>query len=156
MLASREAEAQHFGSDCIAPGQKPGFEVVTRRLSVVDGGARAALARRREDLAEERDAWGDRVFQLLRPDLFSSAAALERLPQPGFMTLSLAPVWIALLERSLLSRARCVAYLDAQASLADRLLQDAVAGGHAERDSVRQLSAFARTNARLRLQLKDD
>jgi len=154
VLASREAEAQHFGSDCIAPGQKPGFELVTRRLRVVDSQARAALAQRRTDLAHEREAWGDRVFQLLSSELFSSEAALARVPEAGFMTLSLAPVLISLLERRLLSRARCAEYLDAQAALAERLLSTADEGGHAERDSIRQLSAFARTNAQLRQQLK--
>jgi Fe-S-cluster containining protein len=156
VLASRESEAHYFGSDCIAPGQKPAFEVVTRRFNVVQDGARAALAQRRRDLAEERSAWGDRVFQLLRADLFRSPAALERLPRAGFMTLSLAPVLIALLEKSQLSRSRCVEYLDAQARLAQRLLDHAGASGHAERDTVRQLAAFAGTNTRLRSQLKDD
>jgi hypothetical protein len=150
VLAGREAEARHFGSDCIAPGQKPGFSVVTRRLEVVNGDARAALAQRRADLAEERAAWGDRVFQLLSADLFASEAALERVPKSGFMTLSLAPVLISLLQQSLLSPARCLAYLDAQAVLAERLLRAAP-----ESDGVRQLTAFAATNARLRLQLKE-
>jgi len=156
VLASREAEAHYFGSDCVAPGERPGFDLVTRRLSVVDSGASAALTQRRQDLAEERNAWGDRVFQQLCSDLFSSAAALERLPSRGFMTLSIAPVLIALLEQSSLSRARCIGYLDAQARLAERLLRGALEDGQGERGTVRQLSAFVRTNARLRLQLKDD
>jgi len=155
VLASREAEAQHFGSDCIARGERPGFELVTRRLTVVNEDARAALAQRRADLAQERDAWGNHVFGLLSRDLFSSEPALGRVPEAGFMTLSLAPVLISLLDRALVSRARCVEYLDAQAGLAERLLGTALKAGHAERDSVRQLSAFARTNAHLRLQLKE-
>jgi hypothetical protein len=156
VLASREREAAHFGSDCITRGARPGFEVVTRRLEVVDEGARAALAERRQQLAEERDAWGDRIFQLLCADLFSSPTALARVPKAGFMTLSLTPVLIALMERSFLSRARCVAYLDAQALVAERLLRESAQSGHTERDSVRRLAAFAGANARLRLHLKDD
>jgi len=155
VLASREAEAHYFGSDCLTPGQSPGFDVVTRRLSVVNDDARAALARRRADLEAERGAWGDRVFQQLRANLFATPSALERLPQAGFMTLSLAPVLIALLERQKLSRARCWAYLDAQARVAERLLGAAQAAGHAERTTVRQLIAFAGTNARLRAQLNE-
>ncbi|HYP76918.1 MAG TPA: hypothetical protein VER12_13215 [Polyangiaceae bacterium] len=155
VLASREAQAHHFGSDCIAPGQRPGFALVTRRLSVVDESARTALAQRRAELARERVSWGDRVFQLLRADWFSSHTALSRLPRNGFMTLSLAPVLIALLERSELSRSRCVAYLEAQGTLAERLLRAASESGQSERDSVRQLTALARTNARLSSQLKD-
>jgi Fe-S-cluster containining protein len=155
LLANRAAEAHYFGSDCLTPGQSPGFDVVTRRLSVVNDDARAALARHRQDLEEERSAWGDRVFQQLRGNLFSTPSALERLPRAGFMTLSIAPVLIALLERGKLSRARCWAYLDAQARVAESLLAEAQAAGQAERDTVRQLIAFAGTNARLRVQLKD-
>jgi hypothetical protein len=118
VLQNRATEAHYLGSDCIAPGQKPGFELLTHRLTVVHEGARNALEQRRADLAEERDAWGDHVFQLLRPDLFASASDLERLPRAGFMTLSLAPVLVALLEQAKLSRGRCLDYLEAQASLA--------------------------------------
>ena len=155
VLASRAAEAHYFGSDCLTPGQSPGFDVVTRQLRVVNDDARVALAQRRADLEAERSAWGDRVFQQLRANLFATPSALERLPPAGFMTLSLAPVLIALLESGTLSRARCWAYLDAQARVAERLLAEAQAAGHAERATVRQLIAFAGTNARLRAQLKD-
>ena len=96
------------------------------------------------------------MFQLLRPELFPSPTALERLPKAGFVALSIAPVLITLMEQSSLTRTRCLAYLDAQTRLAERLLHEALTSGHAERDTVRQLSAFARTNARLRSQLKDD
>ena len=156
VLEGRATEAHYWGSDCISPGQKPGFELVTRRLEVVHEGARAALGKRRQDLADERNAWGDRVFQLLRADLFPSPSALERLPAGGFMTLSLVPVLIALLEQRKLSRARCAAFLDAQAQLAEILLAEANAHGHADRDTVRRLAAYARANAALRSQLKDD
>lgn len=155
VLSGRATEAFSFGSDCIVAGEKSGFDVVTRRLTVVDSRARQALDERRSDLAAERNAWGDRVFQLLRADRFASTSTLERVPSVGFMALSLAPVLIALLEQSKLSRERCIAYLDAQALVAERLLRGAAETGHAETDRARQLSAFARTNARLRLQLKD-
>jgi len=156
VLAARSAEALVFGGNCIFPGERSGFELVTRRLTVVSDGARAALAARREQLTDERSAWGDRVFRMLYEDLFSSPSALERLPTSGFMTLSLAPVLIALLEQGELSRARCAAYLDAQAVLAERMLCAATDSGHSRADSVRRLAAFARTNTELRLRLKDD
>ncbi len=58
-------EARYFGSDCIQPGVRPGLALMTRRLSVVDSEALAALAEHRRLLAAERRTWGDAVFQLL-------------------------------------------------------------------------------------------
>jgi hypothetical protein len=154
VLQSRRAEAHYLGTDCIQPGVRPGFALITRRLSVVDGGARAALAERRRDLALERRTWGDAVFKLLQAELFASPAALERVPANGFMTLSIVPV-LMMLARESAARARCLQYLTAQASLAERLLERARRAGQGERASVRQLAAFARSNAALALQLKE-
>jgi hypothetical protein len=155
VLHGRLAQARHWGTDCIEPGVRPGFAVVTRRLSVVDAGARAALEQRRQDLARERRTWGDAVFELLREDLFSTPAALARVPAGGFMTLSIAPVLMVLAQASAGARIRCAQYLEAQARLAQRLHSQACAGGQGDAASVHQLLALARTNARLSLQLKD-
>lgn len=156
VLASREAQAHGFGSDCIAPGLRPGFTVLTRRLRVVDASAERAVAERRKDLAAERRLWGDAVFELLEPELFASPAALERVPARGFMTLSLTPVLLVLSRRSAALRRRCCHYLEAQGELAERLLREADPRHLAERESVRQLERLARANARLFLQLKAD
>ena len=150
VLAERQAQAEHWGSDCIAPGLQPGFAVVTRRLSVVDGGARAALAERRRDLADERRFWGNAVFRMLHAELFSSSERLARVPTGGFMTLSLAPVLMVLADVSSRCRARCIAYLDAQAELIQRTLLGAREQACTELDTIRQLNAFAGTNLRLR------
>ena len=154
VLASREVQAQYFDSDCIEPGVRPGFDVITRRLSVVNSEASAALALRRNDLAAERRSWGDAVFRMFARELFASPAALDRVPRAGFMTLSIAPVLLVLAAQSRELRARCGAYLQAQAALAARLLEDAAARGFSGRDSTRTLAAFARTNARLLTELK--
>ena len=154
VLQSRRAEALYLGTDCIQPGVRPGFDLITRRLSVVDSGARAALAERRRDLAFERRSWGDAVFQLLHTDLFASPEALERLPPDGFMTLSLVPV-LMVVARDSAARARCLQYLAAQGTLAERLLGQARQAGQGERASVRQLAAFARSNAAFSRQLKE-
>ncbi len=150
VLAMRAAEARYVGSDCIAPGARPGFALVTRRLTVVENDARAALAERRRDLEKERSFWGKSVFALLVPELFPEPAALGRLPASGFITLSLAPVLLVLADASPRCRARCIAYLDAQGQLAQRLLADAAAHGHSQSEAVRRLGAFAGSNARLR------
>jgi hypothetical protein len=155
VLQSRSRDARSFGSDCIQPGVHPGWALVTRRLQVVAEDARATLAAHRRALAAERSLWGDAVFGLMSPELFASQAALERLPAAGFMTLPLAPVLMVLARRSAAARARCVAYLDAQATLAERLLTQAREQGHAQTESVQRLAAFARSNAHLALQLKE-
>jgi Fe-S-cluster containining protein len=154
VLHSRRTQARYFGSDCIQPGVRPGFDLITRRLSVVDDVARSALAERRRDLALERRTWGDAVFRLLRAELFASPAALERLPSAGFMTLSIVPVLLVLARDSAL-RLQCLEYLAAQAQLAERLLERARHAGQAELASVRQLAAFARSNAAFAAQLKE-
>ncbi len=154
VLHSRRAEARYLGSDCIQPGVRPGFDLITRRLSVVDSEAQAALAARRRDLALERRTWGDAVFELLRADLFDAPAALERLPRDGFMTLSIVPV-LMILARDPALVARLRQYLAAQARLAEGLFARARSAGQAELASVRQLTAFARSNAALARQLKE-
>ena len=92
------------------------------------------------------------MFEMLRADLFASPELLERVPRDGFMTLSLVPVLMVLARDS---RTRCVQYLNAQAKLAARLLARAQHAGQAELPAVRQLAAFARSNAALALRLKD-
>ncbi len=149
ILAQRATDTQYLGSDCIAPGVRPGFAVVTRRLAVVQEDARAALAERRRDLAEERLRWGQRVFQALLPELSAGGSALEKLPSQGFITLSLAPVLLVLAEASERSRTRCVAYLEAQSVLAQRTLATARARGLERTEAVVRLAAFSRTNERL-------
>ena len=147
VLAERAAEARYLGSDCIAPGARAGFPVVTRRLELVDGNARAALAERRRDLANEQRFWGSTVTPLLAAELRSHA--LRRQRPGGFLTLSIAPVLMDLSAASTRSRERCMAYLVAQATLCERTLKEARSAGFAERPAIRQLAAFSGTNARL-------
>ncbi|MET0793171.1 MAG: hypothetical protein ABW061_16745 [Polyangiaceae bacterium] len=154
VLHSRRADAHYLGADCIQPGVRAGFALITRRLQVVDEGARAALTEHRRSLALERQTWGDAVFQLLHADLFASPALLDRLPSDGFMTLSLVPVLMVLASQSSAARARCLEYLIAQERLAERLLDQARQQAQGDAASVRQLTAFARSNARFALQLK--
>jgi hypothetical protein len=151
VLSERATEARYLGSDCIVPGVRAGFPVVTRRLEVVDEGARAALAERRHDLANEQLFWGRTVAPLLRAELLSQRSGAGQ--AGGFLTLSIAPVLMVLADASTRCRERCMAYLAAQAILCERTLKDARLAGFAERAAIRQLAAFTATNARLRAAL---
>jgi hypothetical protein len=145
VLSERATEARYLGRDCIVPGVRAGFPVVTRRLEVVDEGARAALAERRRDLANEQRFWGNTVTPLLAAELRS----FRPYHAGGFLTLSIAPVLMELAAASVRCRERCMAYLGAQATLCERTLKEARSAGFAERAAIRQLAAFTGTNARL-------
>jgi Fe-S-cluster containining protein len=152
VLSERRREASYLGADCIVPGTRPGFARVTRRLAVVDPTFADALARRRRDLLIDRRMWGDAVFRMLLPDLFHNPAALARVPPGGFLVMDLAPVLIVLAQASARSRARCLAYLEAQAALIeDRLgTLPGSAQAHAFLETNRLLQgAFERTPAPL-------
>jgi hypothetical protein len=147
VLAERDKEARYLGSDCIVPGVRAGFPVVTRRLEVVDDGARAALAERRRDLTNERRFWGKIVTPRLRAELLSRSRTARL--AGGFLTLSIAPVLMVLADASMRCRERCMAYLAAQATLCERTLKEARSAGFGERAAIRQLAALTGTNARL-------
>jgi len=147
VLAARAREAEYMGSDCIVAGSRAGFPVVTRRLELVDDSARRALTTRRRDLENEQRFWGEALTPLLRAELLAGAA--PALPPNGFLTLSIAPVLLVLVQASKRSRERCMAYLLAQATLCERTLQQASSAGSPQRAALGQLAALARTNARL-------
>jgi Fe-S-cluster containining protein len=151
VLAERAAEARYVGSDCIAPGTRAGFPVVTRRLELVDEGARAALAERRRDLANEQRFWGKSLTPLLAAELGSHSARAGSFPEHAgaFLTLSIAPVLMELAAASTRCRERCMAYLVAQGTLCERTLKEARRAGFAEHAAIRRLAAFTGTNARL-------
>ncbi|HEV8548378.1 MAG TPA: YkgJ family cysteine cluster protein [Polyangiaceae bacterium] len=121
VLERRARDAAYFRADCIAPGLRAGFDPLVRRLEVVDPAAHAALARRRAELALEKRHWGDGVYRLLESELFEKPEELAKIPRGGFMSLSIAPVLMVLAETSARCRARCIAYLDAQLTLARSL-----------------------------------
>lgn len=135
ILAQRSADAHRFGSDCLVPGEREGFALVTRHLTVVDSEAHKALQRRRAELADERRFWSNAVAAQL------SAAGLSA-PSTGFISLSLAPALLHIAGASPRVRERCVQFLEAQLALAARLNGDT------------QLIAFARTHERLHALLR--
>jgi Putative zinc- or iron-chelating domain len=130
VLEQRARDAAYLQADCIAPGERPGFEPLVRHLRVVDPVAEAALARRRADLSLEKRHWGTGVFRLLEPELFRKPEALDKIPVDGFVSFSLAPVLMVLSETSSRCRVRCIEYLEAQLELALRLGVEAPVGAH--------------------------
>ncbi len=153
VLAERRADAAYMGADCLAPGERAGAAVLTRRLAVVDEGARTALARRRHDLADDKRWWGDAVFRMLRPDLVANPAVLGRLPAGGLLFVAIAPVLLTLAGASPRCRARCAEYVDAQLALIASSLRDATGSGLAAPAELAQLRAFERTHRALKTAL---
>ena len=149
LLAQRAREATFFGADCLTASPRPGYAPVVRRLALVDESWRAALARRRADLVDERRVWGDAVFGMLREGLFDDPRAVGRLPHEGFFALSMAPLLMTLAEISPRLRARSVQYLDAQSRLLRAALEQRTSRSD-RGDTARQLGGFARANAGLR------
>ncbi len=144
VLASRAAEAHYLGSDCLAAGTRAGLPVVTQGLRVVNADVRAALAERRRDLADEWRFWGSALCAELRATLLDRPSRFSGLPPGGFMTLSITPVLMVLAKASRACRERCIAYLDAQASLFGRPHETS------------QLAVLARSNAQLQSALAAD
>ncbi len=152
VLAERTREAAYLGADCVARGARPDFSRMTDRLAVVDDGARASLARRRRDLADEKRWWGESVFQMLKDDLFADATALARVPESGFLVMAMAPVLMVLATVSSRCRQRCLEYVDAQTVLIESSIRVAVARRRLDgRAEIEQLGAFARTHRALRI-----
>jgi len=145
VLAGRVAGRDSLASHCIVQGERDGFSVVTHQGGVVDLSFRNALARRRADLAADKRFWGNGVFEMLRKDLFSSAAATARIPVDGFFSISLVPALVVLAGVSEPCRARCLEYLDAQLALIERTIQHALLRDRREdRSATDQLHAWAK------------
>ncbi len=162
VLAERAAEAVYLGADCIARGtgapslpvllgtRAPSLPVV-RGAAVIDDSTRAALARHRKSLSEEKARWGNAVFGLLSAELFSNPVALARVPVQGFLVMAIAPVLLVVAASSPGDRRRCLEYIDAQVALIDGKLR---AAGAPRGAAGAQLQAFARTHRALRTGLE--
>jgi Fe-S-cluster containining protein len=155
VLAGRNTADHFLDVGCIVRGPQDGFAYVTRQQSVVDPSFAAALARRRTDLAADKFWWGNRVFQLLRSDLFSSAAFSARVPVDAFLSISLEPVLLILAAASDSCRQRCFAYIDAQRALIDRTVAQALLRKlPSDKPATRQLRAWGAAYQSLRRSLE--
>ncbi len=148
VLSARLKEAAYVGSDCVRTQRLPSDTPFMHGTHLVDSSARALLTEHRNALADEKRVWSARVLRLLAKE---PNFAWNALPEAGFFALSIAPVLLVLAEVSEACRARCIAYLDAQARLGERVVGAALSRKSlTERPTTRQLRAFLQTNATLR------
>src|SRR6266496_1462994 len=145
VVLARRAAGRDSASHCIIRGERDGFSVVTHEGGVVEPLFRDALARRRADLAADKRFWGNGVFDMLKKELFSSAAATARIPFDGFFSISLVPALVVLAAVSEACLARCLEYIDAQLALIQRTIQHALLRRRREdRSTTDQLRAWAK------------
>ncbi len=119
VLQDRARDARFMGADCIQPRAEldavPGhLPVIVDGPRVVDPEAQRALELRRAALRLDRAHWGDRVFHMLRGDLFDHPDRVARLPEQGYLCLSLAPALSVISSVSNALTRRVVEYLTAQ------------------------------------------
>jgi len=155
VLASRMAETDFLAADCLVAGERAGFVPLTRGRDVVDPTYRDALHRQRDALAADKRYWGGEVYRLLHGELFSSAAQLARLPFDGFLTIAPVPLLVVLAGVSGRCRLRCLGFLDAQLSLIEQEIGEAIARKRdGDRPVTLQLRGFAQAYRVLRERLR--
>ncbi|MDB5978021.1 MAG: YkgJ family cysteine cluster protein [Nevskia sp.] len=151
VLLSRNRSENYIGANCIVAGESADHDVVVRDGRLVDSGYIDALARRREAVRIDRHYWGDALLRLLRSELSASAS----IPAAGYFTLPLVPVLQFVAGVSQSCRVRCLAYIDSQIALIDRMLVAALQRKTSQdRDTTRELRSFNNAYALLRRQLE--
>jgi hypothetical protein len=164
VLEARALEAEFIGAACIqprgsgdaavvsaqqgAPGHLP---VIVEGPRVVDPEAQRALELRRAALQCDRTYWGDRVFQMLRRDLFDHPERVRGLPEQGFLCLSLAPALSVISAISNPLSRRVVEYLSAQIELIALTLGAPV---KEPTQAQRELAGMLRASLNLRAKLQ--
>jgi hypothetical protein len=167
VLEDRARDARFMGADCIQPRAEadsvvlraphPGspasvhLPVLVEGQNVVEPEAKRALELRRTALRLDRAHWGDRVFQLLRPELFDHPDRIRGLPEQGYVCLSLAPALSVISSFSNVLTRRVVEYLNAQIEL---IALSVGAPQQAPTQSQRELSAMLRAAIALREKLR--
>lgn len=151
VLLSRNRSENYIGANCIVAGESTDHDAVVRDGRLVDNGYIDALARRREAARLDRHYWGGALLELLRRELSASNAV----PAAGYLTLPLVPVLQIVAGVSGRCRVRCLAYIDSQIVLIDRMLAAALQRKNSrDRDTTRELRSFNSAYARLRKQLE--
>jgi hypothetical protein len=150
VLEERAKDAGFMGADCIqtAPGHLP---VIVEGPKVVDPEARRALELRRAALRQDRDHWGDRVFQMLRRDLFDHPDRVSMLPEQGYLCLSPAPALSVISSFSNALTRRVLEYLNAQIELIALTLGAPVSE---PTQTQRELAGLLRASVALRAKLQ--
>ncbi|WP_257993469.1 YkgJ family cysteine cluster protein [Cupriavidus pauculus] len=138
LAAKRRGGDHDIGADCLAvvpstPSPSPSRPRPGGHIPLVVAGAvadrdyAAALARRRDDEADDKHQWGDAVYRLLAPELLGPARGIESIPFAGYRTLPLVPVLAVLANGGPETRARCLSYIGAQRRLIAASLEAALA-----------------------------
>ena len=149
VLAGRNQSASYLGADCIQEGERADATLMISQGEIKDANARDALARRRRALEREREVWGRAVFESLRKDLFDSPAALARIPQGGFLTISIVPALLVVAGTSERCRQLCLDYIDSQLVLIDRNIEQALLRRRLDdRPVTQELRGFAQAYQR--------
>ena len=167
VLQDRARDARFMGADCIQPRAELDSVVVEPARSgstatghlpvivdgprVVDPEAQRALELRRAALRLDRAHWGDRVFHMLRGDLFDHPDRVLRLPEEGYLCMSLAPALSVISSMSNALTRRVVEYLNAQIELVALTLGAPV---KAPTQAQRELAGMLRASVSLRARLQ--
>lgn len=150
-LEGRSAGAAYIDAACIQAGGSAGAAMLVGDGLIHDPAAREAIARRRQMLAMEREIWGRAVFASLRKDLFDAPDAVARIPADGFLTISIAPVLLAVADVSEQCRQMSVTYVDSQLALIERKIAQALARRRLDdRPVTRELRTFSDAYQRTR------
>jgi hypothetical protein len=156
VLQERARDARYMGADCIQPrteldsvvGHLP---VIVEGPRVVDPESRRALERRRTALRQDRGYWGDQVFQMLGHELFEHPDRVLKLPEQGYLCLSLAPALSVISSVSNALTRRVLEYLNAQIELIALTLGTPV---KEPTQAQRELAGMLRASVSLRARLQ--
>ncbi|MBC8640656.1 hypothetical protein IAG25_27900 [Caballeronia sp. EK] len=125
VLAQRSHGAGWIGAQCIQPGEHTGA-LLLKAGEIVDEQAKAAVQRRRQALAVERELWVASLFDVVRRDFADPLRALAMLPSDGYRTIASVPALISIGTLSTALARSCIAYIDAQTALIHRNVAQAV------------------------------
>jgi hypothetical protein len=158
VLQDRARDARFMGADCIQPRAEPEPATAPGHLPVIVDGdrvvhpeAQRALELRRAALRLDRAHWGDRVFRMLRPELFDHPERVMKLPERGYLCMSLAPALSVISSVSNALTRRVVEYLNAQIELIALTVGAPV---KEPTQAQRELAGLLRANLDLRARLQ--
>ena len=146
VLAERMGEPAWREAGCLAPIDHGTHKTLTRAGAVVDAAFAGALAGRRAGMMEDRDLWGQAVFETLTTDWGALRAALGRVGAGGFLALPVSAAVASIAARAPAARPRCAAFLQAQMAAIEVAIDAALR---------RRLAADKPTTQRLRAWLNE-
>jgi Fe-S-cluster containining protein len=120
---------RRYDEACIVQGPVPdNYATVVLNRRVNDDGYREALQLRRNDLAWEKQLWGDALFASLNAEFLANPAALRQFGEQNSAVIwPLAPVLAIIAAYSDAARERCLHYAERQLILLEQQIQRAIA-----------------------------